>query len=276
MLESFTEKCDMFNDDYRSVSNDKKQEGIRSIKYYYTPKDLTSDMKKFLQNGLQLLTYENILTEFESKVFYLHEVEKKKQGEIVSITNSTIDKVKKTIPRVRKKLAERSNTVKYIFFMDSQGDNDDIDEEADRITERKYGEDPTEQARIAEREYLEELCKEYKQTQNSTNDLSSGNRLKTIRNNSIYQTLVEKVEQLEDSTKYKEWCEKRYKEYERLYAKKLGCTVKEIKKREEECGVLEDSIYENCNLLGNNDEMFFKLWGYMQIYWLKLDKYYVE
>lgn len=284
---AFDMRFNNFNDNYSRNGEKRKQ---CSIKHYYQPKDLTSDMKEFLHDGLKLLSQQGILSEFDCEVFYLHEVEKIKQKEIAELRKSTVDKVKKVTPKVRKILAKNSDIVKYIFFMAKQRhtegevqDNDEIiSKQADEITVEKYGKDPIQNAYNAERKCWNKLFDEYSQEQNNSN-LPDEDQiecmaavLKKVNDNPTYKTLLKKIEKIEESAEYIDWCKKNGEIYDCLWAKKLGCTVEEMKARRHEQLLFDEKVSDHYNTYKDNEDVLFNLWGYMQIYWLKLGRNWIE
>ncbi|SDF66127.1 hypothetical protein [Sporomusa acidovorans] len=274
----FTRENDIFNDNYYSSFDSKKTNKIYSIKRFYIHKELTKEMKEFLRFGLQLLAKIGVITEFDSRVFYLYEVDKKKQAEIANLLNSTINIVKKVNPRVRKKLAEKSNLVIVTFFGESIEElleelnysewalkKGNLQKNRDKIY-KQYGTSPDVEISLKIDNYHEIFWKKYLES-----DSDILNFTKTLHQDAKYKELIQKLEAVKKSTKYIEWATCVNREHEildnqtrdKFLCEKYNTNIKE----------LSDILSIKRNLLINQQrEVIFYLWGYIQIEWMKLNK----
>jgi len=254
---------------------------VYKIDKYFQPQEITSDIKEFLNGGLKILMEIGVLTDFEFQVFYLHEVERMKQSEIVLKVESTIDKVKKVIPRVRIKLAEKSDLVKSIFC-DETPDSwiywKLVEEEAYQATIEKVGCYPL-------RNVLDRI---HEMEMECLDDMIDANNFRCIpdvlEDNPEYKLLQAEEEEILNSVACKRWDEVYDEENEIRYIerevqqRKLynGFTCEEICKATfDNFNILKKSKFLTDNNANNREDLS-KLWGYIQIYWMKLNKIWLD
>jgi hypothetical protein len=278
----FVERYERYNNNHL---NDKlhdrfvllQNNNLSSIDCYFTYADLTPDMKKYLYGGLRLLARKKIISQFSCDVFYLQKVEKIGQAEIVDRMNSTPDKIKKAIRNVRDKLLDEHDAIMYAFFGENEaGDEEDEEneenelfEKTDVIMQEKYGEHPAAEARMAPSRYWDQRIKVLigNDPEKSIQQVRA-----EIENDPVYKRLNSEAKALENSAAAREWEKKRQEVAGELKAARLGCSIEELKRKEKEEDNYQSAAKEIHKIFLENAEVRFKLWGFMQLYWLKTGK----
>lgn len=174
--------------------------------------------------------------------------------------------MKKATRDVRDQIIDNTEAVEYAFWgekpswmIEDQEEEEcieaDILQDAMSITEKLYGPEPAAEAYRVKDDYWKAHVRVIGREK--------------LEIDPVYQRLDQEYKTTQISASQREW-EKKCKEVEiGLMAGKHGYSPEEIKRRQDE-EAFDSAVCENCKIFAKNDIVLFKLWGYMQIYWLKL------